>query len=148
MNKKQNIIVAAVFAAAVVIGILNSFDVINIGMFMIIDYIVIFATLWMLLTTNMLRHRINKFYAHPTPDAFRSIRSLLPKIIKSKSFFSREELADIYYTAEKQDNIPYEERHKYYEHLNTNLNISVTPPKEKIPQKRHHGKKKRKKRSR
>lgn len=132
MKAIHNILCSIVLAAAIACCFLTYTNVFTVKWLVIGFYIIIFLMLWMLISTNLLRWRINRFYREPVSGHLRSATSLMNKTIKAAYFIGERDLIDLYYTAEKMPDskVVHSEKRNLYTAL-SNMNIVVMPPSER-----------------
>lgn len=92
----QNILFLILIILSVVSIVLDKTENISIGLYIIISYAVLFISVWLFLSLNMIHSSIRAIYERPTDKRAEIFTNLIKKTFAVKIFLKKEELVELY----------------------------------------------------
>lgn len=116
MNSKvHNLIFSAVLVISVILVFLMKQGSLMLGYFAIIPYILVFLSLWLLLSINMLKTAIKNLHTVPTDKRAETFAMLLRKTFAVETFVKKQDLTETYSHVIGLPQVSYDTKIKLYE---------------------------------
>ena len=114
-SKVHNTIFLVVFAVSVILILLMKKGSLMMGYFAIIPYLLVFISLWLLLSINMLKTAMKNLHIMPTDKRAETFAMLLRKSFAVETFVKKEDLKETYSHVTGLRQVSYETKVKLYE---------------------------------